>query len=163
MTVILSYTGLIHVSQEGHVVYVVLGNTTSLLHTVTCGAPRALFLLQPFSALTCFPSVMSLAGMAYFFHCYADDTQLPLKVTPSSLSSSVSQLDVCLEEVKARMTENCSKTKAIQFGSLTSSTPTPTPSLTNLEVKFENHTTNISTCMLQAPGFVWMICSDRLD
>lgn len=55
-------------------------------------------------------------------HCYADKTQLYLKVTStSSPSSSVSQLHSCLEETKAGMKGNflqriSSKTEAIQIG-----------------------------------------------
>ena len=56
------------------------------------------------------------------FHCYGDETQLYLKVTPSSTPpSSVAQLDSCLEEIKAWMSENflqlnSSKTEAIHVG-----------------------------------------------
>ena len=102
------------------------------------------------------------------FHCYADNTQLYIKMTPpSSPANSVTRLSSCLEDIKAWMSQNflqlnASKTEAIQTGTphqLRSSPLTSvsfcghtiplSPSVTSLGVKldphlsFDNHVTSI--------------------
>lgn len=91
------------------------------------------------------------------FHCYADDTQLYVRLDPTSPVSSLSPLNACLEETRAWMTDNflqlnSSKTEGILIGTphqLRSSPLTVysfsghdiplTSSIINLGVRFDPH------------------------
>ena len=103
-------------------------------------------------------SIISRHGVS--FHCYADDTQLYLRINPTSSAALPSPtLTACLEEIQAWMKQhflklNSSKTKAIIVGTphqVRSSTITTitfsgqditlSSTVTNLGVKMDAHLT----------------------
>ncbi|KAJ0023078.1 hypothetical protein NQD34_002977 [Periophthalmus magnuspinnatus] len=81
------------------------------------------------------------------FHCYADDTQLYLTISPSCTpSAAVSHLSFCLEEIEAWMSQNFlqlngSKTEAIQTGTSHQLRSSPITS-----VSFFGHHSPLSLC-----------------
>uniref|UniRef100_A0A8C6UE42 Reverse transcriptase domain-containing protein n=1 Tax=Neogobius melanostomus TaxID=47308 RepID=A0A8C6UE42_9GOBI len=86
--------------------YVVLGGARSRPHTVTCGVPQGSVLGPTLFSIYMLPlgHIISRHGVA--FHCYADDTQLYVRLDPTSPTSSLPTLTACLEETKAWMTDN---------------------------------------------------------
>ncbi|XP_028432891.1 uncharacterized protein LOC114554976 [Perca flavescens] len=100
-------------------------------------------------------NIISRQGVA--FHCYADDTQLYVRLDPTSSALSLTTLNACLEEVGAWMTDNflqlnSSKTEGLLIGTphqLRSSTLTVysfaghdiplTSPIINLGVRFDPH------------------------
>ena len=89
----------------------------------------------PFSQFKCSPLAESISRHGLSFHCYADDTQLYLRTTPTlSAPLPTSTLTTCLEEREAWMKLNfiqlnSSKTEAILVGTyqICSSTITNIP------------------------------------
>lgn len=138
----------------GRTEFVALGKPSLAPTLLPVGSPGFCSWSKPFSPSACFPLGRVAGRHRIQFQCCADDTQLYLKVTPtSSPSSSVTHLDSCLEEIKMWMSENVlqlnsSKTEAILIGtphqlcsSLISSVSflvhnlLLSPSVTNLGVK----------------------------
>ncbi|XP_061566204.1 uncharacterized protein LOC133420526 [Cololabis saira] len=98
-----------------------LGGVKSRTQPVTCGVPQGSVLGPTLFTLYMLPlgSVISRHGLA--FHCYADDTQLYIKLDPSAAESSSATLTICLEEIKAWMKQhflqlNSGKTEAMLIG-----------------------------------------------
>ncbi|CAM4659361.1 unnamed protein product [Leuciscus chuanchicus] len=139
------------------VAYVALGGARSRPHTVTCGVPQGSVLGPTLFSIYMLPlgHIISRHGVA--FHCYADDTQLYVRMDPTSSGSSLSTLTACLEETKTWMTDNflqlnSSKTEGLLIGTphqLRSSPLTVysyaghdiplTSSITNLGVRLDPH------------------------
>ncbi|KAK7882694.1 hypothetical protein WMY93_028868 [Mugilogobius chulae] len=136
--------------------YMALGDTKSRPHKVTCGVPQGSVLGPTLFTIYMLPLGCVVSRHGINFHCYADDTQLYLKISPSGPPSvTVTRLSSCLEEIEAWTSQNFlqlngSKTEAIQTGTpqqLRSSPITSislfghnislSPSVTNLGVKFD--------------------------
>ncbi|KAK7912672.1 hypothetical protein WMY93_012883 [Mugilogobius chulae] len=102
--------------------YVALGDTKSRPHKVTCGVPQGSVLGPTLFTIYMLPLGCVVSRHGINFHCYADDTQLYLKISPSGPPSvTVTRLSSCLEEIEAWMSQNFlqlngSKTEAIQTG-----------------------------------------------
>lgn len=134
--------------------YVALGEARSRSHTVTCGVPQGSVLGPSLFSIYMLPlgHIISRHGVSY--HCYADDTQLYVRLDRTS-SLSIQSLTACLEETKAWMNDNflqlnSSKSEYLLIGTphqLKSSPLTvlsfaghsinPTTSATNLGVRFD--------------------------
>ena len=144
----------------GRTEYVSLGEAESGTHNVTCGVPQGSVLGPTLFTLYMLPlgSIISRHGVS--FHCYADDTQLYLRINPtSSVALPPPTLTTCLEEIQAWMKQNfmklnSSKTEAIIVGTphqVRSSTITTitfsgqditlSSIVTNLGVKMDAHLT----------------------
>ena len=130
-----------------------LEKAKSHTHNITCSVPQG-SVLGPTLYLLTLGNIISSHGVSY--HCYADDTQLYMRMTSTSPASlSTSTLTTCLEEIEAWMKLNflqlnSSKTEAILVGTphqLRSSTITCitfsgqniplSTSVTNLGVKMD--------------------------
>uniref|UniRef100_A0A3P9I354 Reverse transcriptase domain-containing protein n=1 Tax=Oryzias latipes TaxID=8090 RepID=A0A3P9I354_ORYLA len=100
--------------------YVALGNAKSHTHTVTCGVPQGSVLGPSLFTIYISPLGQIIRKHNISFHCYADDTQLYVKMN-STLTLTSSALQACLEEIEAWMAENSlqfnsNKTEAILIG-----------------------------------------------
>uniref|UniRef100_A0A671UFM6 Reverse transcriptase domain-containing protein n=1 Tax=Sparus aurata TaxID=8175 RepID=A0A671UFM6_SPAAU len=144
--------------------YVSIGGARSGTHTVTCGVPQGSVLGPTLFTLYMLPLGQIISCFGVSFRCYADDTQLYIKMDSSPSAtllppSPLSLITTCLEEIKAWMKHNflqlnSSKTEVILVGtphqiqssSITSITfygqviPLST-SVTNLGVIFDPHLT----------------------
>ena len=78
--------------------YVALGKAKSHIHHVTCGVPQGSVLGPTLFTLYMLPLGRILRKHGISFHCYADDTQLYIRIDPSS-SAPLSTLTTCLEEI----------------------------------------------------------------
>lgn len=141
----------------GRTEHVALGQAKSLPHTVTCGVPQGSVLGPTLFTIYMLPLGEIVRKHGLSFHCYADDTQLYLKMDSKSTSPLPSALNTCLEEIRAWMANNflqlnTNKTEAILIGTphQTQSSPITSinvcghnillsPSVTNLGVKLDSH------------------------
>ena len=124
--------------------YVALGKAKSHIHHVTCGVPQGSVLGPTLFTLYMLPLGRILRKHGISFHCYADDTQLYIRIDPSS-SAPLSTLTTCLEEIEAWMKLNflqlnCSKTEAILVG-----TPHQVQSSNITCITFSGQNTPLST------------------
>ena len=124
--------------------YVTLGKAKSHIHHVTCGVPQGSVLGPTLFTLYMLPLGRILRKHGISFHCYADDTQLYIRIDISS-SAPLSTLTTCLEEIEAWMKLNflqlnCSKTEAILVG-----TPHQVRSSNITTITFSDQTTPLST------------------
>ena len=137
--------------------YVAQGSARSRPHTVTCGVPQGSVLGPILFSIYMLPlgRIISRHGVA--FHCYADDTQLYVRLDPTSHSPSLPTLAACLEETKAWMDDNflqlkSSKTEGLLVGTSHQIRSTPftvfqfaghnislSSTVTNLGVRFDPH------------------------
>ena len=126
--------------------YVALGKARSQIHSVTCGVPQGSVLGPTLFTLYMLPLGHIIRKHGISFHCYADDTQLYLRLKPTpSTPQPLVTLDSCLEEIEAWMKLNylqlnSSKTQAIQIG-----TPHQIKSLPITNITFSGQTIPLST------------------
>ena len=86
--------------------YVSMAGSRSSTHTVTCGVPQGSVLGPILFTLYLLPLGQVISRFGISFHCYADDTQLYMKIDSYPLPSppsSLSTLTICLEEIKVWM------------------------------------------------------------
>ncbi|XP_072571304.1 uncharacterized protein [Paramormyrops kingsleyae] len=143
---------------SGRTEYVALGKAKSDTHIVTCGVPQGSVLGPTLFTLYLLPlgRVISTHGLS--FHCYADDTQLYLKMdfnhpNHSALSYSAA-LTTCLEDIKAWMKLNflqlnSSKTEAILVGTphQVSTTTITSISFSDQDIPLSSFVTNLGVKM----------------
>ena len=116
--------------------YVALGKARSQTHTVTCGVPQGSVLGPTLFTLYMTPLGRIIRKHGIAFHCYADDTQLYLRLRPTPTTPQpLVTLHSCLEEIEAWMKTNYlqlnwSKTQAIQVGTVNQINSTPITSIT---------------------------------
>lgn len=137
--------------------FVALGGARSRVHTVACGVPQGSVLGPMLFSIYMLPLGSILRKHGIDFHCYADDTQLYLRLDPSSPTSSIITLTACLEETKAWMNNNflqlnSNKTEGLLIGTPHQLRSTPltvfhfsghnitlNSPVTNLGVRFDPH------------------------
>ena len=116
--------------------YVALGKARSQTHTVTSGVPQGSVLGPTLFTLYMSPLGRIIRKHGIAFHCYADDTQLYLRLKPTpAIAQPLVTLNSCLEEVDAWMKANFlqlnwAKTQAIQVGTVNQIKSLPITSIT---------------------------------
>uniref|UniRef100_A0A3Q2ZSJ5 Reverse transcriptase domain-containing protein n=3 Tax=Kryptolebias marmoratus TaxID=37003 RepID=A0A3Q2ZSJ5_KRYMA len=130
--------------------YVSLGQSKSSTHTVTCGVPQGSVLGPTLFTIYMLPLGHIINKHKVSFHCYADDTQLYMKMDSTSPTVLPSSLQLCLEEIKAWMTANSlqlnsNKTDVILLGTphQTQSSNLSSISIFGLNIPFSTTVTNL--------------------
>ncbi len=139
-----------------HSFRVAWGGEVSKAHQLVTGVPQGLVLgpLLFSTYTTSLGPIIQAHGFSY--HCYADDTQLSLSFQPDD-PTIVARISGCLADISARMKEhhlqlNLAKAELLVFPAtpnlqhdfmiqLGSSTITPSTSVRNLRVIFDNQLT----------------------
>ena len=118
--------------------YVALGKTRSRIHSVTCGVPQGSVLVPTLFTLYTIPLGRIIRNHGLHFQCYADDTQLYLRLRPTpSTPQPLATLDSCLGEIEAWMKLNylqlnSSKIKQFKLALLIKLIHFPSPALLSL-------------------------------
>uniref|UniRef100_A0A672H6K2 Reverse transcriptase domain-containing protein n=1 Tax=Salarias fasciatus TaxID=181472 RepID=A0A672H6K2_SALFA len=125
--------------------HVALGQSTSSPHTVTCGVPQGSVLGPTLFTIYMLPLGQIINKHKVSFHCYADDTQLYMKMDSTLPPALPATFQACLGEIKAWMATNflqlnSNKTEAIIIG-----TPHQTQSLSLNNIPIFDHNIPLST------------------
>uniref|UniRef100_A0A8C6LDP1 Reverse transcriptase domain-containing protein n=1 Tax=Nothobranchius furzeri TaxID=105023 RepID=A0A8C6LDP1_NOTFU len=129
----------------GRTEFVALGQCQSSPHTVNCGVPQGSVLGPTLFSIYMLPLGQIFHKYKILFHCYADDTQLYMKMDSTTPKTLPSVLQVCLEEMRAWMAANflqlnSNKTEAIIIG-----TPHQTQSLSLSSISIFGHDVPLSS------------------
>uniref|UniRef100_A0A3B3Y420 Reverse transcriptase domain-containing protein n=1 Tax=Poecilia mexicana TaxID=48701 RepID=A0A3B3Y420_9TELE len=130
--------------------YVSLGQSKSSTHTVTCGVPQGSVLGPTLFTIYMLPLGHIINKHKVSFHCYADDTQLYMKMDSTSPTALPSSLQLCLEEIKAWMTANSLRLNSNKMDVILLGTPHQTQSsnlssisIFGLNIPFSTTVTNL--------------------